>query len=243
MIPGAGGLGGQFRRTAEMLADRHSVILYDRRCHGRSTGDPRRDMDLAQQARDTAAVIRDSGAERAYVFGTSGGGAIACKLVEDAPEVVDGLVLHEPAIVSVLPDADRWLAHVSEVHDIYLRKGAMKAMIAFTKPVKGINPVAMIRARKNGDRPDMDFFLAHEHVPISTYQPHIAALRRTGRPMIMLSGRASGDGYNARTAPALAELLGMPFRTVSGNHFPYLLAPDRFAAELSSALGELVPEE
>lgn len=239
MIAGAGGLGGAYQKAAARLAGGYTVIAYDRRCHGRSTGDREQDMDLAQQARDAAAIIRDTGAENAYVFGSSGGAAIAVKLAEDSPELVAGLLAHEPAIVSVLPDAGHWLAHVNDVHDTYLRKGTFPALIKFARPAKGTNPISLIRAQRGGQRPDMTFFFAHEHVPISTYRPDAEALRRAAVPMVTLSGRASRDGYNARTAPALAKLLGARFVTISGNHFPYLLNPDRFAAELRPELGSL----
>lgn len=244
MIAGAGGLGGAYQKAAARLADGYTVVTYDRRCHGRSTGDRGQDMDLAQQARDAAAIIRacagtTGGAGKAYVFGSSGGAAIAVKLAEDSPELVAGLLAHEPAIVSVLPDAGHWLAYVNDVHDTYLRKGTFPAMIKFARPAKGINPIRLIRAQRGGQRPDMTFFFAHEHVPISTYRPDAEALRRAAVPMVTLSGRASRDGYNARTAPALAKLLGARFVTISGNHFPYLLDPDRFAAELRPELDSL----
>lgn len=232
MIAGAGGLGSAYRAAAGDMAGQYTVVTYDRRCRGASTGDRDQDLDLGQQARDAAAIIRDTGAVTAYVFGSSGGGCIAVKLTEDQPELVAGLIVHEPAIVSVLSDAERWLAHTREVHDLYLRRGTRRAAIRFARPAKGINPIALVRAQRGAERPDLGFFFAREHVPISTYRPDIQALRRAAVPTVTLSGRASRDGYNARTAPALAELLGARFATISGNHFPYLLGPSRFAAEL-----------
>ncbi len=239
MIAGAGGLGSAYRKAAALLAGQYTVITYDRRCRGASTGDPDQDLDLDQQARDAAAIIRDAGAAGAYVFGSSGGGCIAVKLTEDQPQIVTGLIAHEPAIVSVLPDADRWQAHTREVHDLYLRKGTRRAMIAFARPAKGVNPIAMILAQRGGQRPDLKFFLAHEHVAISTYRPDIQALRNAAVPTVTLSGRASRDGYNARTGPALAALIGARSAMISGNHFPYILDPDRFAAELLPFLNEM----
>ncbi len=238
MIAGAGGLGSAYRAAA-WLADQYTVITYDRRCRGASTGNRDQDLDLGQQARDAAAIIRDVGADSAYVFGSSGGGCIAVKFTEDQPQLVTGLIVHEPAIVSVLPDADRWLAHTREIHDLYLRKGTRRAMIRFARPAKGINPVSMILAQRGGERPDLEFFLAHEHVPISTYRPDIQALRHAAVPTATLSGRASRDSYNARTGPALASLIGARSATISGNHFPYILDPGRFAKELRPHLNEM----
>ena len=240
MIAGAGGLGGAYRAAAGLLAERrYTVVTYDRRCRGASTGDRGQDLDLGQQARDAAAIIRDTGVQQAHVFGSSGGGCIAVKLTEGQPDLVAGLIVHEPAIVSVLPDAERWLAHTREVHDVYLRKGVRRAMVAFARPAKGVNPIKMMFAQRGNERPDFAFFFAHEHVPISTYQPDLKALRAAGVPTVTLSGRASRDAYNARTAPALADKLGARFATISGNHFPYLFDPDRFVAELRPFLDAL----
>jgi pimeloyl-ACP methyl ester carboxylesterase len=232
MIAGAGGLGDAYRTTADLLRDRYTVVTYDRRCHGASTGDRQKDLDLAQQARDAAAIIADIGAANAYVFGSSGGGCIAVKLAEERPTLVEGLVLHEPAIISVLPDYERRLAHTRRVHDLYQRNGVRFAMLEFGRPVKGVNPVKMALAQRGAVRPDLGFFFAREHVPIASYRPDIQALRQAAIPTAALSGRASRDGYNARTAPALADLIDARFATVNGNHFPFLFDPALFATDL-----------
>jgi pimeloyl-ACP methyl ester carboxylesterase len=241
MIAGAGGLGGAYRKSAELLSDQYTVVTYDRRCRGASTGDREKDLDLAQQARDAAAIIRDTGAVSAHVFGSSGGGCIAVKLAEDQPELVDGLVVHEPAIISVLPDADRWFAHTRRVHELYQRKGLRRAMLEFGRPAKGVNPIKMARAQRGAESSDLGFFFAHEHVRISGYRPDIEALRQAAVPTVALSGRASKDSYNARTAPALAGLLDARFATISGNHFPFLFDPELFASELRPHLAAISP--
>jgi pimeloyl-ACP methyl ester carboxylesterase len=68
MIAGAGGLGSAYRKAAALLAGQYTVITYDRRCRGSSTGnrDLDLDLDLDQQARDAAAIIRDADAGSAY---------------------------------------------------------------------------------------------------------------------------------------------------------------------------------
>jgi pimeloyl-ACP methyl ester carboxylesterase len=238
MVAGAGGAGDAYRKSAELLADAYTVVTYDRRCNGRSTGDRTQDLDMAQQARDAATVIGATGADQALVFGNSGGANIALKLTEDHPGVVAGLVVHEPPVVSILPDADALLAFVDDVSDTFRTKGPKRAIFKFARSGVGVNPVRLLAAR-NGGSPDLGFFIEHEYVPITTYAPDLDALRSGGIPIVTLAGRASRDAYYARTAPLLADRVGGRFSTISGNHFAFLLAPETFAAELRTQLGIL----
>ena len=214
----------------------YSVITYDRRCNGRSTGDRTRAMDMAQQARDALEIIRAAEVDKAYVFGNSGGANIALKLTEAHPEVVAGLVAHEPPVVSILPDADVWLKFVDEITDTFHSKGPKRAMLRFARSGVGVNPVKLLLAQ-GANRPDLSFFLEHEYVPITTYDPDVTSLRRSGVPIVTLAGRGSKDAYYARTAPILADKVGGRFSVISGNHFAFLLNPDIFASELRLALG------
>jgi pimeloyl-ACP methyl ester carboxylesterase len=236
MISGAGGTGDGYRKAALRLSNAYSVITYDRRCNGRSTGDRTLDMDMAQQARDALEIIRAVGVDKAYVFGNSGGANIALKLAESHPEVVAGLVAHEPPVVSILPDADVWFKFVDEITGTLQSRGPKRAMLRFARSGVGVNPVQLLLAR-GGTRQDLGFFLEHEYVPITTYHPDVASLRRSGVSIVTLAGERSKDAYYARTAPILAEKVGGRFSTISGNHFAFLLHPDTFANELRLVLG------
>jgi len=79
------------------LAERNSVIRYDRRGCGRSTGRP----DLTADAPDLAALLDHLGYARAHVLGHSLGGTVALTFAARYPERVDGLILFGPA---PLPD-------------------------------------------------------------------------------------------------------------------------------------------
>jgi pimeloyl-ACP methyl ester carboxylesterase len=192
-------------------------------------------MDMAQQARDALEICKAAGVDKAYVFGNSGGANIALKLTEDHPEVLWGLVAHEPPVVSILPDADVWLRFVDEITDTLHVKGPKRAMLRFARSAVGVNPFQLLLAR-GVNRPDLSFFLEHEYVPITTYDPDVASLRHHGVPILTLAGRGSKDAYYARTAPILADKVGGHFSRVSGNHFAFLLTPDTFANELRLAL-------
>jgi pimeloyl-ACP methyl ester carboxylesterase len=118
-IAGGGGDAIRYAPISRMLADAYTVVSYDRRGNSRSTGDVSVALDMAQSAREAAAVIRAMGVEKAYVFGNSGGANIGLKLAEVLPEVITGLVVHEPPVIAILPDAETWRAFVQKVYETY----------------------------------------------------------------------------------------------------------------------------
>jgi pimeloyl-ACP methyl ester carboxylesterase len=72
LITGAMGDAGFYSSAADILADKFTAVSYDRRCNSRSSGDRTTNMTVAQQARDTASIIKTMGAEKAVVFGSRG---------------------------------------------------------------------------------------------------------------------------------------------------------------------------
>jgi proline iminopeptidase len=82
-----------FRR----LADRHTVVLYDHRCNGRSTGVPVTSMTWANLTADADALREELGFERWAVLGHSFGGHVALEYVLRYPERVSQLVLLDTA--------------------------------------------------------------------------------------------------------------------------------------------------
>jgi pimeloyl-ACP methyl ester carboxylesterase len=113
LITGAMGDAGFYSSAANILADRFTVVSYDRRSNSRSTGDPTINMTIAHQARDAAAIIKAIGNYKAIVFGCSGGGIISLELAAVKPEVIDFLIVHEPPVIELLPaaDAEKWRSY------------------------------------------------------------------------------------------------------------------------------------
>ena len=95
----AGGLAdaGQFTALDEALAG-HRVITYDRRGNSRSpapTGWTATTVD--EQAADAAALLEALGIAAASVYGHSIGAPIVLDLALRRPEIIDTLILHDPA--------------------------------------------------------------------------------------------------------------------------------------------------
>jgi pimeloyl-ACP methyl ester carboxylesterase len=238
-IAGGGGDAMRYVPISSILADEYTVVSYDRRCNSRSTGDVSVDLDMAQSARDAAAVIRAMGVEKAYVFGNSGGANIGLKLAEDLPEVIFGLIVHEPPVMSILPDAETWQGFVQRVHETYTTQGTRAAMALFFSSLVGFDAPSQVPVGGIGGGPNMDFFMAREYMPISTYVPDLDLISRNHVAIITAAGRRSADAYYARTARILAERLGCQYVEFPGNHMAFMSDTEAFAAALREVLQDL----
>ena len=80
IITGAMEDAGFYSSAADILAEKFTIVSYDRRCNSRSSGDRSADMRVAQQARDTASIVKAMGVDKAIVVGRSGGAVIGLEL-------------------------------------------------------------------------------------------------------------------------------------------------------------------
>jgi proline iminopeptidase len=79
------------------LADRHTVVLYDHRCNGRSKGAPVTSMTWENLTADADALREELGFERWAVLGHSFGGHVALEYALRYPERLSRLVLLDTA--------------------------------------------------------------------------------------------------------------------------------------------------
>ena len=79
------------------LADRHTIVLYDHRCNGRSTGPPVTSMTWENLTADADALREQLGFERWAVLGHSFGGQVALEYALRYPTRVSQLVLLDTA--------------------------------------------------------------------------------------------------------------------------------------------------
>ncbi|WP_176489037.1 alpha/beta fold hydrolase [Rhizorhabdus dicambivorans] len=241
-ISGGGGTAPRFAPISSLLKDDYTVVRYDRRGNSRSTGDKTKPLDMAQQARDAAAIINALGKDGAYVLGESAGANIALALVADHPNVVRGAVFHEPPIISLLPDAAEQFAFLDEVADLYEREGAPAAMHLFAKSIIGFAPTVEADERRMGDADatsNLDFFFAKEFHNISHFKPNLERLKHSKVPMVAVAGKKSGTAYYARSTKLLSEAIGCRFSLMSEHHLGFIAEPATFAAEIRPLLNDL----
>lgn len=102
-----------FDRVALLLDRSLVVVRYDRRGHGasdRASGP----YELERDARDLAALVEALDLHPVHLVGHSLGGLVALEVALDRPELVRGLVLHEPPLYGLLPSASPDLARMRE---------------------------------------------------------------------------------------------------------------------------------
>ncbi len=264
LIAGAGGGGDVYARIAPLLADQLTVITYDRRCNGRSTGDATVELDMAQQARDVVAVLGAAGYAQGIIFGNSGGANIALQVAAGHPAQVALLVAHEPPVIGLLPDAEPLRAYVEQVYQTFLAEGAPAALqlfatslVGFPKPGAPAASAAPVPGGPGagpaglgnglGQAKDQTFFFSKEYHHITLAAPDLAAIRAAHVAAVVLVGALSTGAYYARTVPLIAEQLGCPWETVPGNHLAFLLEPAPFAQALGRVIARfsrarLVPQ-
>jgi pimeloyl-ACP methyl ester carboxylesterase len=247
-IPGGPTDAGVFTALAEVLADRYTVVTYDPRGHSRSAIDgPREDVTVAQHADDAARLIDEVRGEPAYVLGSSGGGTIGLELITRHADKVRRLVVHEPPVMEVLPDRERWRGIFADIYDTYRTQGAFAAMGTFGRAVEEGGPKYSEQQQQGQASPEQaammqrmmsnfDFFLAHEIRAIGAYVPDIPALKATRDRIVIAGGKSSGEQGAYRAARALADAIGIELTYFEGGHGGFGASDDAFAQRLRESL-------
>jgi pimeloyl-ACP methyl ester carboxylesterase len=117
-----------FAGLAGQLADRYTVVSYDRRGNSRSPLDaPPAPQSIPVHADDAYRLLTAVGvtpAAPASVFGNSSGAIIGLELAARHPEMVRLLVAHEPPIFELLPDREHWRTVIRSVEETFAAQGA-----------------------------------------------------------------------------------------------------------------------
>jgi pimeloyl-ACP methyl ester carboxylesterase len=201
----------QWRKLEERLSPRHRVIAPDLLGYGESVAPAGHDVSMAAQAVLVPKLLDSLGVDRAVVVGHVLGGAVAQRMVVEAPERVAGLVL----IDSV--SFDSWPI---------LR---MRALRTFAPPFARRWPRAWFRYFELTMRP---------YVPRAAREPFRAGLAawsrdRSGAEAFVRNTRAMDPRITQEIAPRLAEIR-VPAHVVWGRRDPFQRV--RWAARLRDAI-------
>ena len=245
---------GMFTDLAGRLADRYKVVSYDQRGHSRSPLDSEpEDIPVALHAEDAAKVLAAVGNEPAYVYGNSGGATIGLELVSPHPDLVRTLVAHEPPLMELLPDAERWRSVFDHIYQTYVAQGVLPAMALFGAAVEEGGPKYSEEMQRTPPTPEseammgrmsgnFDLFLAHEILQIVRYVPDVETLQKIPTRIVSAAGETSGEQAARRAAIALAERLGLAVTYLPGGHGGWGSDPQEFAERLHEVLrAEMTP--
>jgi pimeloyl-ACP methyl ester carboxylesterase len=244
-----------FTTLASHFTDR-PVVTYDPRGVERSVKDePASESTPEEHADDIAAVIEGLGVDRVDLLGSSGGAVNGLALVARHPGKVRTFVAHEPPAVVNLPDAEWALAANDDIGATYRSEGMGPAMAKFISLVMQqgeITPAyleqpapdpAMFGLPTDDDGDRTDALLGQNNRSCVRLVPDVEAIRASGTRVVVARGVESGEQLAARSASAVAALLGQEAALFPSDHGGFLGGeygqqgdPDAFAAKLREVL-------
>lgn len=223
-----------------------SVLVYDRRGHGESTG-PLRQHPVRDDTRDLAELLEALNFFPVHVVAHSYAGAVALRLAVDRPELVRSLVLHEPPFVGLLeddpataPEAERLLTGTDAIRAL-VREGRKEDAAREIVNAFSVEPGAWDRLRpeaRTGLLRHVDRWAEELADPEAT-KPDRTVLSELLLPVLLTTGERSPP-FLHRTVARLAESLrNVTICTLPGvGHSPHLTSPDQFIALLHGFLVE-----
>ncbi len=219
-------LGTDFRiwnEVAEILAPEFRIIAYDKRGHGLSESGPDKN-DMADYARDLAALLDGAGVGRATIVGLSIGGLIAQEFYRHHPERVAALVLCDTA--AKIGTDEAWDQRIAQV-----KRGGIEAL---ADAVLERWFTADFRSRRSAELAGMRAMLTR--TPRQGYLAACGALKRAdlrayaGRidaPTLCLVGDQDGSAPVALVRETAALIPGSRFKIVEGaGHLPNVEKPE-----------------
>ncbi|GAA3082772.1 alpha/beta hydrolase [Streptomyces olivoverticillatus] len=227
---------------ARRLADRYTVLTYDRRgLSGSSTDAPA--TTLATHADDVSRLLSALTPEPALVYGTSLGALISLELTVRHPGQVAVVVAHEPPVTQLLPEPGRSLAlgQLLTVEETFRAQGAALAMRRFAVDIdidpNDCEPDVPARAPGPDHLRNAEVLLTHDIPAIRAHVLDVAALKGSPAQVIPAASENSGHVWPHTCAAMLAAELGTRLETFPGGHNGYVFRPRGTAERIRAVLG------
>jgi len=103
LVHGSWGSHETWDAVAPALSTAYRVVTYDRRGHSKSER-PTAQGSVREDVADLAALIEQLGLAPAWVVGNSFGASIALRLAGERPDLLRGVIAHEPPLFALLAD-------------------------------------------------------------------------------------------------------------------------------------------
>ena len=247
LVHGFGGAKEDFADHAPVLANDHTVVVFDHRGHGESDKpDEPEAYSFGRLVADTLAVADAVGLSRFRLLGHSMGGMVARRVVLGHPDRVEALVLMDTAPGPV-PGLDADLMEFGAAVAREQGKDVLKALLDEAAP---LNTPAYTRML--AERPDYQAFQDRKWDALSEvmWAAMVVAIARQDDdlpefhaitcPTLVMVGETDTPfrGPSQAMAHAIphAELVVIP----DAGHSPQFEAPDAWIDALQSFLGALV---
>jgi pimeloyl-ACP methyl ester carboxylesterase len=239
MIPGASGSADAFNAAADCLAHHLMVVTYDRRGFSRSEIEgPQVDTHSLETDVDAAAcMLKRFGNEPAMVFGSSSGAIVALELLVRHASLVSTLVPHEPPLVKLSADGERWIDFFLGLYQLYLASGPQQALHAFRDQVLAESDRhALLRTVDASVGAavvsNATYWFEHELRQYPVADIDLDALKVLAERIVPTVGRDT-VGFPAHDATEeLGKRLGRNAVVMPGGHLGFLSHPVEFANAL-----------
>jgi pimeloyl-ACP methyl ester carboxylesterase len=224
---------------ADRFMDRCTCVRYDRRGHSRSRrGDA--PLSVARHADDTAGLIRTLDLAPCLLVGSSSGAVIALDVARRHGQLLRGVVLSEPPVFSLDPDAGRsLLGELGPRLDAAMAAGGPSVAVdAFFSLVCPGLWSALDESRKDRYRANGDIGFADLRAPSLDVTP--ADLATVTVPALVIAGDSSHPAFPSiarRLAAALADARFVELADCG--HVAYAEQPHAFAHALTVFAAEL----
>lgn len=216
-----------FADLADALSADHTVITFDPRGIGRSARADDGDITPAVLADDLATLLDSLAIGPVWLIGSSGGAITGLALATRRPDLVAGLVAHEPPVLSLLSDHDTLLARAEEVRAAFRTTGPAAAMGLLAQLTTGVAPVEVPPVQEETPVPatgDIACFLRDLLVPLMAARIDPAELRDVPS-LVVAAGEESRGQLAHRCAEALAGQLDRQPVLLPGDHLAMALRP------------------
>lgn len=243
MIHGTGADSGCYDGLAERLASAFRVLTYDRRGWSRS---PRPagwvQTSIEEQTDDAAWLLTATGNAPAVVFGSSSGGLIAIDLALRHPDVVRGVIVHEPALFTWLPQGfvQEQFAQLNPVIEQAIarggHRGAQEALLGAWAGEDGFEAIGAALRERWLDNAEVMFGYEFPTMLLG-YRPDPAAIAAARVPVKVVRATDS-QPINLAAAEWLAAQVKTELVFAPSAHLAYCTRPEEFADALRPLLGE-----
>lgn len=245
LVHGSWGSHHSWDPVVPALAEHARVVTYDRRGHS-SSERPQGQGSFTEDVDDLAALLVHLGMAPAWVVGNSAGAVITLQLAAARPELLRGIIVHEPPLVALLDETSPEAAAVDEdgplaqvrrrLEDGDHAGGAEQFVdeVALGPGSWGRLPAAMRQTMVHNAPTYLDELHDPEWRTIDE-----AALARYDGPVLLTGGDQSPPLFRP-ILDRLADLLPRALRHVYGGagHIPYATHPDDFAREVLAFVSE-----
>ncbi|MGW4277774.1 alpha/beta fold hydrolase [Streptomyces seoulensis] len=227
---------------ARHLADRYTVLTYDRRGLSGSTTDAPA-TTLATHADDVSRLLSALTPEPALVHGTSLGALISLELTVGHPEQVAAVVAHEPPVTHLLPEPERAkaLGQLLGAEDAFRTEGPASALRGFAADIDidpdDREPDVPVRAPGPDHLRNAEVLLTHDMPAIRAHVLDVAALKDSPARVVTAAGEKSGHVWPHTCAAMLAGELGTRLEIFPGGHNGYVFRPRGTAERIHAVLG------